>query len=262
MNFTPEQLAALESLARIWKEKDFVLIGASALAWHLGPAGRQTQDLDIALAVDLAGYPAGLDRDPEWARDPQREHCWVGPHEVQVDVLPVPRGPSLPTVLRWPRSGQEMSLAGLRHALELGEEIRPAASVTIRVAPLEVVALLKMVAYLDRPHERTRDLADLALILDAYVEEEDPRRYGEEIIAHNLDFDQSSPFLLGRRLGEIAGEPEWAKAMEFIEQAMTAGSLERTQARMLAEAPAGWLRDPGELIKRFQALAMGLDRGP
>ena len=36
---------------------------------------------------------------------------------------------------------------------------------TLRVAPIPVLAILKIVAYQDRPQERERDLADLAYIL-------------------------------------------------------------------------------------------------
>ena len=46
------------------------------------------------------------------------------------------------------------------------------------VAPPPVVALLKMVAFADRPAERERDLVDIAHLLDAYVNEEESCQLG------------------------------------------------------------------------------------
>ena len=49
---------------------------------------RLTRDLDLVLAVSLENYPAGLEKEPGWSRDPKREHRWIGPGDVYIDVIP------------------------------------------------------------------------------------------------------------------------------------------------------------------------------
>jgi hypothetical protein len=84
---TRAQQRALEQLAALWSDRAFVLIGASALQLQL-PFERATRDLDVTLAADLDEFPAGLDKLVGWKRHLSREHEWVGPGRVRVDVLP------------------------------------------------------------------------------------------------------------------------------------------------------------------------------
>jgi hypothetical protein len=77
--FTPAQIAALRDLHEIWARHQLALIGASALQCFPGAASRRTQDLDLILAVEPGGYPAGLDRLPGWERHPKMEQRWFSP---------------------------------------------------------------------------------------------------------------------------------------------------------------------------------------
>lgn len=61
-----------------------------------------------------------------------------------------------------------MSVVGFCLALERRLPIAIAPDLTIDVAPLAAVALLKMVAYQDRPHDRERDLEDIGHLLEEY----------------------------------------------------------------------------------------------
>jgi predicted nucleotidyltransferase len=126
-----------------------------------------------------------------------------------------------------------------------------------RVAPLEVIALLKMVSFLDRPHERDRDLEDIALILDEYIDAADDRRYGDEILDLALRYEEISPFLLGKRLSAIVNQPEREVADHFIDLVKGANDSTATQARMLVSAPPSWRRDPEELLVRIAAFERG-----
>lgn len=223
---------------------------------------RETRDLDLALAVTLDRYPAGLEREAGWSRDPRREERWIAPDGVYVDVIPAGDERTHPPVLKWPESGLQMNLAGMRLAFELGVTIEAAPGLTIRVAPLEALALLKMVGYLDRPHERERDLADIAYILDEYLGDSDERRYRDEVLDLELDYDEVSPFLLGRRLAGIVNEHEREAVLHFIGLVKRAGEPTSTQARMLLGAPPSWRRDPEQLLLRIAAFERGFGPAP
>lgn len=258
MIFTPQQMSALRTLARVWSTHPFVLIGASALGCFMRMRWRKTGDLDLVLALSVEDYPAGLERDAGWTRHPHRENRWVAPGEVYVDVIPAGKPGPGEAVLRWPGSGFEMNLAGLRLAFEKAVTVEVEEGLTIRAAPVEVVALLKMIAYQDRPHDRERDLGDIAYILEEYISESDSRRYGEDVLDLGLPYDDISPFLLGRDLSAIVIEPERRLIVKFVSKLRAAGDPAATQARMLAVAPSSWRKDPDELLSRITAFESGL----
>ncbi len=262
MIFSPDQVGALRTLVRIWSSERFVLIGASALACFMDMRWRETHDLDLALAVTLDRYPAGLEAEPGWSRHPTIEQRWMAPGGVYIDVIPAGGGPTDTPVLRWPGSGFQMNLAGMHLALELGVMIEAAPGLTIRAAPLEVLALLKMVGYLDRPHDRERDLSDIAYIMDDFVPDADERRYGDEILDLALDYDEVSPFLLGKRLTAIANENEEVLVLRFTDLVKQAGEPTSTQARMLLGAPPSWRRDPEQVLLRIAAFERGFGAVP
>lgn len=254
--FTADQLGALKTLVRIWTATRFVLIGASAMRLLLGDRSRETYDLDLILGVPLDRYPADLEAEAGWSRHPKREHTWVAPGDVYVDVLPVNADKGEPSVVTWPQSGFQMSVVGLQLALEHAMTIQAEPDLTIQVAPLALIALLKMVAFLDRPDERDRDLADIALILDEYIGPADDRRYEEEIFNLGLRYEEISPFLLGKRLTEIVNPPERKVIERFVSLVENADDS-TAQARMLALAPPSWHRKPEELLLRLDAFDRG-----
>jgi predicted nucleotidyltransferase len=133
-----------------------------------------------------------------------------------------------------------------------------ASGVSIRVAPIPVVCVLKMVAYQDQPHARTRDLEDLAHILDEYVPADDPRRYSDEVHETGLDFDMVSAYLLGRDIGALVNGEEHAAVASFIAKVRDEPDSHGTQARMANSAPVSWRRDPEALLARLEAFERGL----
>jgi predicted nucleotidyltransferase len=257
MIFNPEQVDAMRTLARIWSAERFVLIGASALGCFLEMSWRQTRDLDLALAVGVDKYPAGLETESGWSRHPTLEQRWIAPGAVYLDIIPVGDEQPNPPLLIWPKSGFQMSLLGMRLAFELGVRIEAAPSLAIRVAPLEVLAVLKMVGYLDRPNERERDLEDIAYILNDYVADADERRYGDQVLDLELTYDEVSSFLLGTRLAAIVNEDEREAVLRFMSLVKQPGEPTSTQARMLLRAPPNWRRNPEELLIRVAAFERG-----
>jgi predicted nucleotidyltransferase len=177
---TKDQADALRQLADLWKDTRFCLIGASALACQM-ELPRKTGDLDISVSVSLDELEAALPRLHAWRRNPGKEHEWLSPKGIKVDVLPA--GPALIAAgeIVWPGTGARMNLTGMRLALERGVTFEVEAGLWIPVAPVPVIAVLKMVSYLDRPAERERDLHDIAHILENYVSPDDERRFAPEV---------------------------------------------------------------------------------
>ncbi len=151
-----------------------------------------------------------------------------------------------------------MSLLGQRLAFEQAREVQVASDLTIRVAPVPVVCVLKIVAYQDQPQARTRDLEDLAHIFDEYVPADDPRRYSDEVHEAGLDFDVVSAYLLGRDIGALLNSEERAAVASFIAKVRDESDPHGTQARMANGAPVSWRRDPEALLARLEVFELGL----
>jgi predicted nucleotidyltransferase len=258
--FAPFQIEALRQLGRLWPPERCVLIGASALGCFMEMRWRQTFDLDLSLAASFDECANLLRSLPGWSLDPQVEHRWLATGGSQIDVIPA--GPDLLNQgeLTWPRSGQRMSLLGFRLAFEECVPVQVDADLSIMVAPVPVVALLKIVAYLDRPHERHRDLQDLAFVLENFVAPDAPERYSHAVFEADLTYEEVSPFLLGQRIAALANSTERLTTERFVSAIKNEDDSLGTQANFLAAGPASWRHHSGEFMRSVCAFARGLTR--
>lgn len=178
-----------------------MLVGGVALACQTEFSWRHTIDLDITIAAEVDEAGRVLRAHGGWAQDDRVEHKWWTPEGVPVDVVPAERALLGAGEVVWARTGARMSLLGLRHAFaeRVTVEIDGA---LVPVAPPPVVALLKMVAWLDAPGERERDLADLAHLLDAWLSADDERRFDAIALDPTLTWEASTAFTLGHAMAE------------------------------------------------------------
>ena len=167
--FNPRELDALRVLSNAWPGGEMVVVGASALRCHMPMGWRTSEDLDLSVALSLASAVAAIGRLPGWTQDPWQEQRWHSPAGVAVDIVPASPEDLARGHIDWPRTGFRMSLLGLRLAFERCVEFRVAPDLAVKVVPLYVLAVLKIVAYLDRPGSREKDLADLAYVMHGYV---------------------------------------------------------------------------------------------
>ncbi len=256
--FTQEQTAVLRQLKEIWFSRPCCLIGASALACHLDHYWRKTYDLDISVSVSVDELSSGMKKLENWHQHSKREHQWQGPGGVIVDILPAGPKPLRNGYVTWPKSGQQMNLLGFLLAFQHAQPMQLGPELDFHVAPLDVIALLKMVSYLDRPYERERDLQDLAYIFEEYLQPDDPTRFDDAVLEANVTYQQSSAFVLGRDLAGMVNEQERTVISHFIKRTRNTGDLSATQARMLRLGPTAWEENPEELLARIDALELGL----
>jgi predicted nucleotidyltransferase len=236
------------------------LVGAAALTYHLPGFHRQTYDLDIAVAISLDELPVSIRKLAGWNQNPRREQEWRSPEGVIVDIIPV--GPDLLEAgyVVWPQSGHRMSLLGFRHVFERIHSVPLGPESQVNIATVPTIALLKIIAYQERPGDRGRDLGDIADILVGYLPDDDPRRFTPEIIATGLNYEETCSFILGRELAEMVNEPERLAIESFISTARDESDGGRTQALMLQSGPPSWRSNPGELLLKLEALERGLKR--
>ncbi len=208
---TPAQLEDLAQLHGVAEQfaADVAIIGAAALLCFVD-IGRFTRDIDLVVALDLEDFTAFADelRTRGWTQEARGEHRWRGPSDSIIDLLPA--GPGLRQAKRiiWPASEFEMSLVGFEHIFTRALPFSFAQGVQYRVAPPPVIALLKIVAFMDDQHGRKKDLLDVTELFRRYDAASD-RIFSDEVFAAELEeIEYANAFLLGMDVGAIATDEE------------------------------------------------------
>jgi predicted nucleotidyltransferase len=218
--FTLDQIADLIAISDICAElkADLVLIGAMSLLVSMADIGRFTRDVDLTVALDIDEFAGLADRlaAAGWTRNPRLEHRWIARHQTMVDLLPA--GPSLRSAgsIQWPTSGFTTSLTGFEHLFNKAVDLPLIPGTKIRVAPLIVAVLLKIIAYTEDPHRRAKDLDDIRLVLGRYEAESD-RLFSDPVFDAELpDFSEANAFLLGLDLRGLATKDDAAYIERFL----------------------------------------------
>lgn len=242
--------AHAELLAALSRGKDrprFVIIGAVALGHHI-PLARATADVDLALVAEPDEVDSLL-RMAGWLRDGRMPQRWHDNAGSKVDVLPA--------TSRLIEAGSisfdgttRMSLVGFDLALEHTVRVAvPGYQLDVEVARLAALVVLKIVAWLDRPQERTKDLGDLGRMLTSALDEMDDRRWQAPLAGEK--FDEQSPIFVGREVSAIAREIHLDRIREFLRR-MKDASLPWTA---LVARHAGYVGDDPEAIATRYLLA-------
>lgn len=212
----PEQTAALRDLDRACRdlEVDAVVIGATALRVWLPDERRLSEDVDVALALDVDEFAPLTARltDLPWRRDARWEPRWHSPGGARVDLLPLGVRARQDRQLVWPRAETTMRVVGYDVVFNEAIVRESGLDLQMRVALLHVLALLKVVAFLDDPVTRRKDLEDLVLILRRYAEDGD-RRFGDDVIDADVQYADAGAFLLGRDLHALCTMPDEIEAV-------------------------------------------------
>lgn len=253
-SLSPQQISALRELATVWKDLDFCVIGATALKCQTA-LPRQTNDVDISLAVDFAKYPNGPESLLGWRRDPNFEPRWFSPDGVKVDIVPSGMGER---EITWPKSGVTMSVVGMQLAISSRIHVEDG-GLRVPVAPVPLVVVLKMAAYLDRPFERERDLEDLAWLLEKYLADDEDRRFSDPVLDAGVADEVVSAFLLGLDVGAaVAGaKNEHELVGRFIDKAMDEDDRQATLDKIARFAPSSSERTPEKAAERIGAFRKG-----
>jgi predicted nucleotidyltransferase len=87
-------------------------------------------------------------------------------------------------------------------------------------ASLPVVTLLKIVAYMDAPHRRAKDLQDIRLLLRWYLHNSDELFSDAVFDAELPDFGLANAFLLGRDIGRLVSSQDTPVVERFIDRVL------------------------------------------
>ena len=214
----PKAVEALRILARVFSQEGrrFALIGATVpqvvldLRESLGLGSRETKDVDAVAEVNSwEDFTRLRDRlEQEGFRQGQVAHeLWFG-DEMRIDLIPF--GPSLVEhdKLSWPYGDSVMTACGLEEALECARDQVVAPDLTLPVVSIPGLILMKVVAYMDRPAERARDLIDILYCFEHYEHTaRASRRFdhaGTAVEDKPITYEEAGAFLLGIEVAVLA----------------------------------------------------------
>lgn len=179
---------------------------------------RPTRDVDIGIAVgnweDFDRVKARLIETREFSSVPDVAHRlrFRAGHNspgIPLDLLPFAGVEEPNSVLRWPQEGAVvMNVAGFEEALARAENVKISDSLTVPVASLPGQTLLKLVAWLDRRRETSRDAIDLLQFFRRYGDAGNMERLYDEkpalLAAVGFDIERAGATLLGEDVRAIA----------------------------------------------------------
>ncbi len=181
-----------------------MVVGATAriiLVEHVFglPTGRATKDVDFAFAMEnweqfealkqrlINRY--GFEADAKAAqklyyRPPGMDHG------IPVDIVPFGALADEHEEIRWPPDMDfVLNVAGFADAFESAVNVHVAPDVSVAIASLPAIAVLKIFAWLDRRHKTQKDAIDLTALLRLYYDIDQNRVYEFPDVLEQVDYD-------------------------------------------------------------------------
>ena len=221
----PLTIAVSREIDRIARELELPYFLAGAMARDIVlthvfsiETGLATSDIDFGVTVgswqQFSSIKNELIGTGKFAPDKNIEHriYYVpqGDHtDWPVDIIPFGDIESPPHFIVWPPDGSvTMNVIGYEEVLATATPVKIADDLTVQIASLPGLAVLKLFAWQDRHAETTKDARDLALLFRHYHAAGNQERiYAEEMSlmqAVDYDLDLASPRLLGGDVGQLA----------------------------------------------------------
>lgn len=249
-------------------ETRYFLAGATArevILRHVfgRPPGRRTLDVDFGIAVRDWDHFNTLKSSMEQAGftpHPHKIHRLIynSTPAVIVDLIPFGGVESADRTISWPPEEDiVMRVTGFSDGLESAVPVRLDKNLVIPVVSLPVLLVLKLLAWVDRKHEK-RDAADIHTLLKEYGDAgNEDRLYGEELNvleAEGYDFELAGARLIGHDAARVIS-PDTRNRVRDILQSEPLMTELTNQIIVLS------VRNDSEFIRRNESLVSKLRQG-
>lgn len=256
----------------------FLLVGATArdtiLEQGFGiQSKRATKDIDVGVRV------------PSWSEFHKLKQALLNTghfaetreiqtllylHKLLVDILPFGGLANRNRQITWPPDHAIiMSMLGFEEAYEAAQAVRVRGHppLDILVASPAGLAIMKIVAWADRPQVRNNDARDLAHLLETYLDAGNFERLLEEhddlVSVENFDYVKAGARLLGRDIGRILSSQTKARIQGTL-QRETAEDSQYLLVQQIVQSSAFTGEEESrfdEVIACLKELNAGIDEG-
>lgn len=224
----PKAVAALRILSRVLSREGrrFALIGAIVpqivIDFREDYGNRETRDVDAVAEVtsweDFDRIRGHLS-ECGFREGSVPHELWLD--EVRIDLIPF--GPALiqNNKLSWPYGDSVMTACGFDEALGCARDEEIAQDLKLPVVTIAGLVLTKVIAYMDRPQERARDLIDILYCFEHYeATGEQSRRFdyaGTMLDGEELAYEEAGAFLLGIEVAALAKSESLDIVLRFLD---------------------------------------------
>lgn len=197
----------------------FVLIGAQARDLILNgqydlSSGTTTKDIDLAIMIDNWANFNSLKKEltaNDFLKAKGTEHKLFYKNIYPIDIVPFGKIEKDREIAWPPDNDPTMNVTGFQEMYNHSEELEIDDELTIKVASLAGLSMIKLIAWNDRKENIKKDGEDLALIMKDYADAGNLDRIYDSsdndiIQACDFDLELAGAQLLGRDITRIAGE--------------------------------------------------------
>lgn len=235
------------------------------------PIRRATEDIDFGIAVgswaEYEKLKETLLKSTQFKADTKATHrLWhnSGSAQIKIDLVPFGKLESPTGQIAFPPGDFVMTTRGFEEVLggalliEIGKEL------TVRVASLAGIALLKIIAFGDRPHERRRDPQDIWFIIQNYLDAGNVERLYEsggadtDLMNDDFDYVRTGAELLGRDVGRMLNERTGQIVSGILSEENENAGLYKF-AEVIAGSD-GFYGEFEEIVNVLQKLKNGIER--
>jgi predicted nucleotidyltransferase len=216
--------------------RDLILVNVHGLR-----AGRATRDIDFGTAVEnweqFDRLKEQLLATSEFTASRARHRLiYADSNEglsIPVDLIPFRGVASADGMIAWlPGRDIVMNVAGFEEALASSVVVQIEAGLTVHVASVAGLTLLKLAAWVDRGWESNKDAADLYWLLTTYADAGNTDRLYEQELdlleAVGFDMQLAGAELLGRDVATICDT-------QILNQVRSVLALERNRERLVVD---------------------------
>jgi len=216
----------LEKLSNYFEGMDiqFYVIGATArdiiMTIHGEKAKRATRDLDIAIAIsnwsEYDKVEEGILQIEGFKKDLKQKQRFIYQDTYQLDIVPFGNIMKEDDRIFWPPDeSMAMSVLGFAEVKNSTKQVVIDENLTIEVASLDGIFILKLNAWGDRHVEHNRDADDMGFILNNYLiineERAATEHYNDIYLMDDFNPKISGAKLLGMDMAKIIGDSHATK---------------------------------------------------
>ena len=267
-----EILTLVTNVADKMKIPSFI-VGATArdlILEYVYRAGikRATKDIDFGVAVvnweQYERLKNALTATGKFKSDDKIEQrlWWTGSGgNMKIDLVPYGGVESPIGTVTFPPTGFEMNTSGFAEAYEDALTLQISEELPIRIVSLAGLAVLKFIAYDDRPQQRQTDLSDILFLMKTYLEAgNEERLYADDNLLNDENFDLRSvgARMLGRDMAKLLTAQTRKTILKHLSESDAENSRLNKIAEMINYREKGFEENFADIVRMLQQLKLGI----
>jgi len=211
----------LQKLTAYFSEQDisFYVIGATArdiiMNIHGEMSDRATRDLDLAIAISnwesYSEVEKGIVKIEGFKKDTEQKQRFLYLDVFPVDIVPFGEIRKKSDKIFWPPDESvALTVLGFEEVQKSTDKVVIDDSLSIEVASLDGIFILKLISWVDRNLDNNKDADDLAFIINNYLNINEKRvieeHYDEIYLSENFNSNIAGAKLLGIDIAKILSD--------------------------------------------------------